>query len=89
MDSQSIAYLIVYAVIIGFGILLLVILRGVVQWWLGTSEIIRLLEEQNKLLSERTRNVSKPVISKTDVQFGQPQSQSGASGLPPAHRPTG
>lgn len=86
MDSQSIAYLIVYAVVIGFGILLLVILRGVVQWWLGTSEIIRLLEEQNKILSERTRNVSKPIISRTDVQSGQPHSQSSASVLPPARR---
>lgn len=74
MDTQSIAYMIVYAVIIGVGILLLIIFRGFIQWLLGISDIIRLLEEQNKLLSER-RNVSKPVISKTDVPFGQSQNR--------------
>ena len=75
MDSQSIAYLIVYAVAIGFGILLLAILRGVVQWWFGVSDIIRLLEkqnglldEQNKLLSAQSRNVSKPTITRTETE---------------------
>lgn len=68
MDSQSIAYLIVYAVAIGFSVLLLVIFRGVVQWWFGVSDIIRLLEEQNKLLSEQRPNVSKPTITRTETE---------------------
>lgn len=63
MDNQSIAYLIVYAFVIGFGILLLFILRGVVQWWLGTAEIISLLKEQNDLLKQRTATTPPAVQS--------------------------
>lgn len=72
MNAQAISYLIVYAVVIGASIVLLVIFRGFLQWLLGVSDIIRLLKEQNKLLevisTERTRNASKPIISKTDAQ---------------------
>lgn len=71
-----------------FGLFLLA--REVTLWYFRVNEIVALLEKQNKLLetiaAERTRNVSRPVIARTDVQSGQPQNQSGASGLPPARR---
>ena len=50
MDSQAIATLVVWAVVIGAGLLGLVIFRGFLQWLLGISDLIRLQEEGNALL---------------------------------------
>jgi len=58
MNSQAIAMLIVWAIGIGVFIVALIIFRGFIQWLLGISDIIRLLEQQNTLLetiaAERT-----------------------------------
>ncbi len=73
-----------------FGLFLLA--REVTLWYFRVNEIVALLEKQNKLLeiiaAERTRNVSKPVISRTDVQSGQPQSRANPLAGSPGHHPT-
>ena len=63
MNSQAIAMLVIWAVGIGVFLVALIIFRGFLQWLLGISDIIRLLEEQNKLLqapSARTGALSAP-----------------------------
>jgi hypothetical protein len=50
MNSQAIAMLIVWAIGIGVFIVALIIFRGFIQWLIGISDIIRLLEQQNALL---------------------------------------
>ncbi len=50
MNSQAIAMLIMWAIGIGVFIVALIIFRGFIQWLLGISDIIRLLEQQNALL---------------------------------------
>lgn len=70
MNSQAIATLVVWAIGISVGIVVLVIFKDFVRWLLGISDIIRLMEEQNKLLeqiaADNTRNVSKPIITKVE-----------------------
>lgn len=69
MNSQAIAMLIVWAIGIGVFIVALIIFRGFIQWLLGISDIIRLLEQQNTLLETITaeRNAAEtkdsPVLS--------------------------
>lgn len=53
---------------------LLIALRQLTLWYFRINDIVRLLEEQNELLRQRT-NVSKPIISRTDVPFGQSQNR--------------
>lgn len=70
-DQILVTILVVFAGIAVFlGILLAS--RGLIQWLIGTSDIIRLLEEQNRLLeiisTERTRNVSRPIITRNPPQ---------------------
>lgn len=69
MNSQAIATLVVWAIGIGVGIVALIIFKDFIRWLLGISDIIRLMEEQNKLLEQiannNTRNVSKPIITPT------------------------
>lgn len=66
--------------------------RYLLLWYFRINEIVDLLQKQNKLLeiiaTERTRNVSEPVISRTDVQSGQPQSRANPLAGSPARRPT-
>ena len=58
----------ILVIFVGIAVFLGILLasRGLIQWLIGTSDIIRLLEEQNRLLeiisTERTRNVSRPNI---------------------------
>lgn len=64
-DQILVTILVIFVGIAAFlGILLAS--RGLIQWLIGTSDIIRLLEEQKRLLeiisTERTRNVSMPNI---------------------------
>jgi len=70
MNSQAIAVLVVWAIGIGVGIVALVIFKDFIRWLLGISDIIRLMEEQNKLLdtiaANNARNVSKPIITKVE-----------------------
>lgn len=70
-DQILVTILVIFVGIAAFlGILLAS--RGLIQWLIGTSDIIRLLEEQNRLLeiisAERTRNVSRPTITRTPPQ---------------------
>jgi hypothetical protein len=85
MDSQSIAYIIVWIVIIGAFIVGMAIFRGFIQWLLGTSEIIELLKRQNHLLevisTERSR-----IISKTAVPYDQSRNPATGTNAPPAGR---
>lgn len=77
---------------VGLAIVLFLLLRSFVWWYFGIS---RHLENQEQIINhleiiaaERTRNVSKPVISRTDVQSGQPQSRANPLAGSPARRPT-
>lgn len=77
---------------IGLAVVLFLLLRSFVWWYFGISrhldnqyQIIKLLES---IATERTRNVSEPVISRTDVQSGQPQSRANPLAGSPARRPT-
>lgn len=72
MNEQAIGLLIVWAIGVGALVVLLIIFRGFLLWLIGASDIIRLLEEQNRLLeiisAERTRNVSRPNIVRNPPQ---------------------
>ena len=76
MNSQAIATLVVWAIGIGVGIVALIIFKDFIRWLLGISDIIRLMEEQNKLLEQiannNTRNVSKPIITPTSPPARNP-----------------
>ena len=76
MNSQAIATLVVWAIGIGVGIVALIIFKDFIRWLLGISDIIRLMEEQNKLLeqiaSDRRPNVSKPIITPTSPPARNP-----------------
>lgn len=52
MNEQAIGLLIVWAIGVGALVVLLIIFRGFLQWLIGTSDIIRLLEEQNAILKQ-------------------------------------
>jgi len=70
-DQILVTIIVVFAAIAVFlGILLAS--RKLIQWIIGTSDIIHLLEEQNRLLeiisTERTRNVSRPNIVRNPPQ---------------------
>lgn len=54
---------------------LLLLSRSLIRWIIGTDEIIALLKQQNELLEARTRNVSRPTISKSGVQSAPPQNR--------------
>ena len=64
----------ILVIFVGIAVFLGILLasRGLIQWLIGTSDIIRLLEEQNRLLeiisTERTRNVSRPNIVRNPPQ---------------------
>lgn len=54
---------------------LLLLSRGLIRWIIGTDEIIALLKQQNELLEARSRNVSRPTISKSGVRSAPPHNR--------------
>jgi K+-transporting ATPase A subunit len=65
----------ILVIFVGIAVFLGILLasRGLIQWLIGTSDIIRLLEEQNRLLEiiatqEARRNVSRPNIVRNPPQ---------------------
>ena len=77
---------------IGLAVVLFLLLRSFVWWYFGISRHLdnqdQIIKHLETIAAERTRNVSKPVIARTDVQSGQPQNRANPLTGSPGHRPT-